>query len=101
MEVVAAEPVSARPPLSISIFSFRFLLPASLPSLVQAAQLAVVGSLEGGKVDLTHLKHGLHGPARLRRVRIMEQLEHGDGDDLPGQAEFVFEPAALALLSAG
>src|SRR4051812_2499384 len=58
------------------------------------------GTLETGDVDLLHLEHRLHRPIRLRSVLIAEQLAKGVRDDLPGQAELVGEPPALALLSA-
>src|ERR1700722_17292457 len=51
--------------------------------------------VEGGDVELGHLHHGLHGPG------VLEQGGELGGYDLPGEAEPVLEPAALALAAAG
>src|SRR5207249_1248308 len=46
-------------------------------------------------VDLLHLKHRLHDPRRFLRILIAQQLAEYGGNDLPGEAELVLEPAAL------
>ena len=47
--------------------------------------------------DLVHLHHSLHDRTRFDRVGITHQFAEGFGDDLPGQAELIFEPAAAAF----
>jgi hypothetical protein len=46
-------------------------------------------------VDLLHVKHGLHGSSGLCRIGVTEHLGQPAGHHLPGDAEFVLEPAAL------
>ena len=52
--------------------------------------LRLGGALEFGDIELFHLQHGLHG------LGMAEQFGYFRGDDLPGQSELVFDPAALA-----
>ncbi len=52
-------------------------------------------------VDLVHLHHGLHHARRLAGIRAAQQLAQYAGNDLPGQAVFVLQPAAAAFLAAG
>src|SRR5579859_26142 len=51
--------------------------------------------------DLLHLEHGIGGGHGLVPVRAAEELTHLPGNDLPGEAEPVLEPAALLGLGAG
>src|SRR5262245_39393072 len=53
------------------------------------------GFLQLGDVDLLHLQHRLHDPVGLLAVGIARHLGHEGGDDLPGEAILVLEPAAL------
>jgi hypothetical protein len=53
------------------------------------------GAFQFGDVEFFHLEHG------LQRFRVPEQFGKAGGDDLPGEAELVFEPAALAFAAAG
>lgn len=53
------------------------------------------GAFQFGDVEFFHLEHG------LQRFRVPEQFRETRRDDLPGEAEFVFEPAALAFAAAG
>lgn len=54
-----------------------------------------VGFLKSGDVELLHLQHGLHGALVTGGGVVLEELGHEAGDDLPGEAEFVLQPAAL------
>src|SRR5262249_19307825 len=51
-------------------------------------------------VELVHLHQGIHHAPRPCRVLVLQQPLEAHGDDLPRQAEFVFQPAALTRLSA-
>src|SRR4051812_41946608 len=61
---------------------------------------AVGGPPDLGDVDLLHSQHGLGGPLGAAGVGVLQKREHLHGGDLPGDAELVLEPAALALLAA-
>jgi hypothetical protein len=52
-------------------------------------------SFEFGDVDFFHSHHGLHG-----FWVFDDELGQAGGDDLPSDAELVFEPAALDLFAA-
>src|SRR5260370_27222894 len=54
-----------------------------------------IGTPQRLDVDLYHLQHCLH------RFLAPNQLTHVRGNDLPGEAELVGEPAALYLLASG
>src|SRR3954449_430002 len=56
-------------------------------------------SLQLRAVELLHLEHRLHHALHLRRVRVGHELVEQLGNDLPRQAEAVFQPPALALLA--
>jgi hypothetical protein len=58
------------------------------------------GSLHRGDIDLLHLEHRLHGAPGSARIGVLQQRDQLPGDDLPGQAEPVLEPAALARRAA-
>ena len=58
-----------------------------------------MGLLKQLDVDFAHLKHGLHDPARFFLVGVSQQLAQRLGNDLPGEPEFVLEPAALAFVA--
>src|SRR5258706_11035267 len=73
----SSESGSMRPPV------LWFLLPAMRP-------------LQLRNVDLGHLHHGSHHALRFRWIRVFQQLNQHARSDLPGQSEFVLEPAALA-----
>src|SRR5690606_9961602 len=60
----------------------------------------VHGGFQCGDVDLLHLQHGLHGPVGARPVGIAEQARQRARNDLPGDAEAVLQPTALAGLPA-
>jgi hypothetical protein len=49
------------------------------------------GALEFGDIKFFHRHHGLHD------FGVFDELGEGRGDDLPGNPELVFEPAALDL----
>lgn len=60
-----------------------------------SSRLRIVCVLETLYIDFHHLQHRLSDFPCLERIRIAEQLHQSLGNDLPGYAEFVFEPAAL------
>src|SRR5207248_9404578 len=66
----------------------RFCL---LPPLVRLAEWL--------HLDLPHLHHRPHDALRLLRIGIADQLLQQRGDDLPGDAVLVLEPAARAFLA--
>ena len=53
------------------------------------------GSFKLCDVELLHLHHGLH------RLWMFDEFGQARGNDLPSEAELVFEPAALNLAAAG
>src|SRR5437660_11808739 len=55
---------------------------------------AVVRLLQGVDVELLHPQHRLHGRVGLLRILVSQHLAQGGGNDLPGQAVLVLEPAA-------
>ena len=57
--------------------------------------------LEAIDVDFLHLHHRLHDVFRLRRIFVVKIIEKNRGGDLPGDAEFVSQPAAGEFLAAG
>src|SRR6202040_1333827 len=61
----------------------------------------VGGLLQGIAVDLGHLQHGLHGAFGPLRILVAQQLAKNRGDDLPGEAELVLQPAAAIRAAAG
>lgn len=61
----------------------------------------VVRALQAGKVNLVHLKHGLHDSLRFFAIFVAQHFAQSRGNDLPGQTKSVFQPAATTLLSAG
>ena len=63
--------------------------------------LAWSSLLQAFYIDFGHLKHGLHGALGFFGIFVAESFAESGGDDLPGEAEFVFEPAASAGFSAG
>ena len=48
-------------------------------------------ALQGGKIQFFHFHHRPHS------LGIFDQVREARGNDLPGETEFVFQPAALAL----
>src|SRR5206468_7792137 len=58
-------------------------------------RLPPVRPLELAYLDLLHLKHGRHDPSGLCRIGVTEHPRQHVGNDLPREAVFVFEPAAL------
>ena len=58
------------------------------------------GALQLVDLDLPHLHHRRHDALRLLVVRVVQQPRQGRRDDLPGEAEAVFQPAARAFLAA-
>src|SRR5688572_26593451 len=58
------------------------------------------GAFQLGNIELFHLQHRLHRPARLLRVLVAEQFAHHGWQYLPREAEFVLEPAARTFLAA-
>src|SRR5262249_29688924 len=60
----------------------------------------VGGGLQCRQVELAHLQHRLHRAVGALRVGVREHLFHAGRHHLPGEAEAVPEPTALALLSA-
>src|SRR5665213_2624646 len=61
---------------------------------IPRTRLRLRGALEFGDVELFHLHHGLH------RFRVLDEVGEPCGYDLPGEAELVLEPAALAFAAA-
>jgi hypothetical protein len=57
--------------------------------------------LELGDIDLVHLQHGLHGAFGFFGILVAQEFTEGGGDDLPGEAEFIFHPAAAFFFAAG
>ena len=55
-------------------------------------------ALQAFDVELLHLQHGLKGPLGFCGVGIGEQLRQDLGDNLPGEAKLVLQPAALLRL---
>src|SRR5262245_12986642 len=56
--------------------------------------------LKCGDIELAHLEHGSHGPLCPFGIGVLQQLCQRGGYHLPGQAEFVLQPAALAFAAA-
>src|SRR6478609_6870140 len=67
---------------------------------VSSDRNAVGGLFQCRDVDLAHLQHRLGRAVGAFRVWVADELRKPGGDDLPGQAEPIFEPAALTLLAA-
>lgn len=61
----------------------------------------VSSALQALNIDLVHLQHGLHDAAGFGAIRIAQKFAQRGGDDLPGDAELVAQPAAAAFLAAG
>ena len=61
-------------------------------------RLAGEGLLQRGDVELLHLQEGGHDAARFFRVAIQHHVQQRERNDLPRQAEFIFQPAAGAFL---
>lgn len=61
---------------------------------------ARIGLLQIGDDEFAHSHHGLHGALGAGSVGAHDGFEDLLGHDLPGQAEPVLEPAALAFLTA-
>jgi hypothetical protein len=57
--------------------------------------LSQVRLLKLRDVELFHAEHGLHGPLGFGRGVVGDEFQEKAGDDLPGEAEFVFQPTAL------
>ena len=85
-------------------FDEEIVKPQILGEAVVAALDAFRRFLENrfhlGEVDFLHLHHGLHGALAAGFVGAADEIGHGAGDDLPGEAKLVLEPAALAFLAA-
>src|SRR5437667_10674629 len=52
------------------------------------------GLFQGGNVDLVHFHHRVHDARCFRFIGIGQHIAENDRVDLPGETEFVFEPAA-------
>lgn len=50
--------------------------------------------------DFTHLHHGLHYTVGFGGIGVVHEFGESGGDDLPGEAIFVFEPTTHAFLAA-
>src|ERR1700690_3555573 len=74
--------------------------PPRKPPLAMHSRAAFVRLPELRDVELLHPEHRLHRPGGTRRVRPAEVGTHLAGNDLPGQAEPVLQPAAPAGLPA-
>ena len=46
------------------------------------------------------MEHGVHDSLGFLRVFVLHEFAQDGGNDLPGEAEFVFQPAALDFLTA-
>src|SRR5262245_44162440 len=66
----------------------------------QTDSLTRISAFEGGDVELHHLHHRGNHAIALRLVRIAHHFHVALRHDLPGEAEFVLEPAAGLLLAA-
>src|SRR5580704_6041427 len=62
--------------------------------------LIVVCLLQTLYVNFVHCQHGGADAGRSLRIFVLHELAKDRGDDLPGQAVFVLEPAATALFAA-
>ncbi|EHK79268.1 hypothetical protein SM0020_04625 [Sinorhizobium meliloti CCNWSX0020] len=56
--------------------------------------------LECGDIELHHGKHGFRHALRSFAVRIRDHLAEDAGNDLPGKAPAVLQPAAVLRLAA-
>src|SRR3712207_457893 len=65
-----------------------------------APSMRLGSCLEPGDLDLLHLQHRLHDPFALFAIGLSEQLRQTLRHDLPREAIFVLEPAALDRLAA-
>ena len=74
---------------------------AFIGGLASRILMLLVGLFQFLDVDLVHLKHGLHDALGFLRVFVAQHFTKSGGDDLPGEAVFVFEPAASGFLAAG
>ena len=61
-------------------------------------ELFVISLFDLGDVELLHLEHHLKGSLISLGFMVGEQFIQFSGNDLPGQAVFVFQPAALLSL---
>ncbi len=52
------------------------------------------GFFQGGNVDLVHFHQRVHDARCFRFIGIGQHIAENDRVDLPGESEFVFEPAA-------
>src|SRR6476659_2087011 len=57
--------------------------------------LPLIRVLQPGNVQLLHSHHRLHGPLGFRGSVVGDEREEDAGDDLPGEAILVLQPAAL------
>src|SRR5688572_11432098 len=64
-------------------------------SRVVRKSLAFVSLLQALDINVFHLQQGIHDAARFSGISVLQELEEQCRNDLPGQAEFIFEPAAL------
>lgn len=65
-----------------------------------AALFSVISPLQAGDIDFVHLQDGLHDALRFFGILLLQHLAESGGDDLPGEAVFVFQPAAVIFFSA-
>ena len=67
---------------------------------MQTSGLALVGGLERFDIEFHHLQHGRAHACRFRPVLVLHQLTGRFRHDLPRQAVFILEPAALLRFTA-
>ena len=56
------------------------------------------GAFQLADVELLHLHHGLKGSLGFFGIGVVEQLRQDLGDNLPGEAKLILQPAALLRL---
>src|SRR6266850_1648592 len=85
------------------LFESLSRIAGSSPTMTKAFELVSSTAVRGfdcSDVDLVHLHHRIECALSGSAIRIGYRFGQGDRRNLPGQAPFVFAPAARALLPA-
>src|ERR1700694_268930 len=87
---------------SMAALNVRSMLTLRRAGWVCGAKLntAPVGALQRSDVELAHLQQRFHHFCRVPGFGVTHHLPQRRGDNLPGNAEPIFEPAARSFLSA-